>query len=82
MVPLTPTTHPSVELTISTNFSHAAVGLEALVQPVPDYRIIISSVDTAHQLDFDLCEVIDKKNRKGTLTFFSGGFASVRKKTN
>ena len=34
----------------------------------------------ADQLDADLCEVTDKKNRKGRLTFLTGGFASLREK--
>ena len=34
----------------------------------------------ADQLNADLCEVTDKKNRKGRLTFLTGGFASLREK--
>jgi len=32
------------------------------------------------QLDADLCEVVDKKNRKGKLIFLTGGFAAMREK--
>ena len=32
----------------------------------------------AEQLDADLCEVADKKNWKGKLTFLTGGFAAMR----
>ena len=34
----------------------------------------------AEQLDADLCEVVDKKNRKGKLIFLTGGFAAMREK--
>lgn len=35
----------------------------------------------AEQLDADLCEIIDKKNRKGKLIYLTGGgFASFREK--
>lgn len=32
------------------------------------------------QLDADLCEVTDKKNRKGKLIFLTGGYAAIRQK--
>lgn len=34
----------------------------------------------AEQLDADLCEVKDKKNRKGRLTFLTGGYAAKMEK--
>ena len=78
--PSAPTTYPSVGLTIATDFSHAVVVFEALFQPDPSHRIKVPSAPTAHQFDADLCEVTDKKSRKGKLTFLTGGFASIRGK--
>lgn len=34
----------------------------------------------AEHLSADICEVIDKKNRKGRLAFVKGGYESLRKK--
>ena len=34
----------------------------------------------AEHLKADLCEVVDKKNRKGRLAFVTGGYESIRKK--
>jgi flavodoxin len=34
----------------------------------------------AEQLNADLCEVVDKKSRKGKLIILTGGFAALRKK--
>ena len=34
----------------------------------------------AEQLGAEVCEVIDKKNRKGRLAFVTGGYESIRKK--
>jgi flavodoxin len=36
--------------------------------------------EIAEQLNADLCEVVDKKSRKGKLIFLTGGFAALRKK--
>ena len=34
----------------------------------------------ADQLNADLCEIVDKKNRKGRLILLTGGFAALREK--
>lgn len=34
----------------------------------------------ADQLNAEICEVIDKKNRKGKLVFLTGGYAALREK--
>jgi flavodoxin len=34
----------------------------------------------AEQLNAEICEVVDKKNRKGKLVFLTGGYAALREK--